>query len=166
MARARMYTDEEKAAVFLALTTHEGNVERSSRDTGVPASTVRGWKKEWAEQGASQEIVAAAAVEADKFITDATRVRDAALAQIEEKLPTAKVSELNAVVGTLDDKIVRARAITRGQGDDKPQQIDAAAVGELLAGFVGEALKQSREREAAISNATGEQAVGALPRQT
>lgn len=161
-----MYTDEEKASVFLALTTHEGNVERSSRDTGVPASTVRGWKKEWAEQGASQEVATLAAEKAYEFIEDATRVRDAALKQIEEKLPTAKVSELNAVVGTLDDKIVRARALQRGSGDDKPQQIDAKAVGELLASFVGTALEQQRERAAAIHQATENKPTEALPAST
>lgn len=153
MAGKRFYTDDEKAAGLLALTTHDGNTRRASRDTGIPEATLRNWKRNWDNQGGPPAAVSEPAAEkASDFVAQATTVRDEALAMIRHKLPEAKVGELNAVVGTLDDKITRAAALARGGKDDAPKQIDARAAGELLAGFVGEAMRQAQERSVVVQD--------------
>jgi transposase-like protein len=148
------YSDEERGNVYLTLTTNDGNVKRTARDTGVPESTVRLWKKEWERGGPPDAVVDHAAHEADTFLVKARATRDKALAIMEEKLPEARVSELNAVVGTLDDKITRAESIRNRPEGDEPKSIDARAAGQLLAGFVEQALAASQERQASIREVT------------
>lgn len=148
------YSDEERGHVYLTLTTNDGNVQRTARDTGVPEATVRLWKKTWEREGAPPGVALQASEEADTFLVKARAVRDAALLQIEIKLPQARVSELNAVVGTLDDKITRAESIRDPKDRAEPKQIDARAAGELLAGFVESALRASQDRQGAIREAT------------
>lgn len=143
----RIYSDEDKARVYTSLTVHEGNVSRTARDTGVAESTVRDWKKTWEADGVPQEIAVQAAAEADAFITKASTIRDEALDRARALIPgSTKIAELTTLAGVLDDKIYRAKTLRPSGQDDGPKQIDARAAGELLAGFVGEAIRQSEER--------------------
>lgn len=144
----RFYSDEEKARVHVALTVNEGNVSRTARDTGVAESTVRDWKQAWERDGVPQEIAVQAAAEADDFIREAVIVRNEAVARARELIPgSTKIAELTTLAGVLDDKIYRARSVRKPDGDDGPKQIDARAAGELLAGFVGEAIRQAEDRQ-------------------
>lgn len=150
----RIYSDEDKARVYTSLTVHEGNVSRTARDTGVAESTVRDWKKSWEQEGVPQEIAAQAAVEADAFITKASTIRDEALDRARDLIPgSTKIAELTTLAGVLDDKIYRAKTLRPTGGDDGPKQIDARAAGELLAGFVAEAIRQGEERQRSVIGA-------------
>jgi len=40
----RTYSDRERAETLTALDANGGNVKRTSRDTGVPCGTIRGWR--------------------------------------------------------------------------------------------------------------------------
>lgn len=42
------YSREDRARVYTTLLSNEGNVKRTARDTGVNATTVRRWKREFA----------------------------------------------------------------------------------------------------------------------
>lgn len=165
------YSDEERSIALLALQTNDWQVRPSARETGIPASTLRDWKKEWQTEGTTAELDVIVDAHATEFVKTATRIRDKALDRIEAILnddeSNPKLTELNAIAGTLDDKIVRARALRRNaEGFEKPETIDARAAGQLLAGFVQEALQMGRERQEAVSNATENKPEKALPAST
>jgi len=162
----RFFSDEDKARVHVALTVHEGNVSRTARDTGIAESTVRDWKKTWERDGVPEEIAVQAAAEADDFIRDASRIRNAALTRAEALIPgSTKIAELTTLAGVLDDKIYRARAIHKPD-EEAPKQIDPRAAGELLASFVGEAMRQSEERQRSVTGAENTPEQPGLPAST
>ena len=43
MAGRATYTEADKAKVFVVLTTNEGNIKRTSRETGVPAAVIHNY---------------------------------------------------------------------------------------------------------------------------
>jgi transposase-like protein len=114
------YTEADKAQAYVVLTTNDGNVKRTARDTGIPETTVSRWKKEWAEKGPPAVDQVEAAVGA--FVDRATSVRDDALTVIDLKIQLlkkdpdkAKLAELTTVLGVLDDKITRAQGLATGR---------------------------------------------------
>lgn len=141
MSRAT-YTDADRAQVYVVLTTNDGNVKRTARDTGVPENTVRRWKREWEENGPpSTEAVEVAVGE---FLTEAVTVRDDALHVIKLKLQLlkkdaskAKLAELTTVVGVLDDKITRAS----GLATSRTEHVHALPPGDQLVAPLLEAFK-------------------------
>jgi len=104
------YTDEQKASAYVVLASNEGNIKRTSRDTGVPISTLRSWRDEWARLEslpAPEKLDEAIGTFADKAET----IRMKALNELERQLHTAKPGDLIKIVGILDDKITRARGL-------------------------------------------------------
>ena len=67
MAGKSQYSDSDKARVYTTLLANEGNVKRSSRETGVPEATVRRWKNEFEENPPPVEVVAEAVAD---FLND------------------------------------------------------------------------------------------------
>lgn len=161
----RAYSDDDKALVLATLAANGGNVKRTARDTTIPEQTVRDWKKQ-ADRGATPASVTSALPAAlDQFVSDAERVRNLALALLESKilLGDIRAGELNAVIGTLTDKI----NLARGQATSRQEQVRTTSPEEF-----GPALKEwlertalaAQEREADIVDAEyEEQALGALP---
>lgn len=115
MAGKAQYSDNDKARVYVCLRANGGNIKRTVRDTGVPASTIRHWRTEWDSDEASPPDVSLVALEATTFVEEAERVRDKALSELERKIPTATPSALVAMVGMLSDKI----ALVRGLATDR-----------------------------------------------
>lgn len=153
MSRAT-YTGADKAQVYVVLTTNEGNVKRTARDTGVPENTVRRWKKEWAENGppSTEEVERAVG----EFLDEAVEVRGMALEVVRLKLEllvkdpeSAKVGELTTLIGVLDDKITRAS----GLATSRTEHVHRLPSGEELREALLEAfrpvqqLTQQREGE-------------------
>lgn len=153
MSRAT-YTDADKAQVYVVLTTNDGNVKRTARDTGVPENTVRRWKKEWAENGPpSTESVERAVGE---FLDEAVELRGMALEALRRKVvllledpKSVKVAELTTLMGVLDDKITRAS----GLATSRTEHVHALPSGDELVAPLLEAFKavqqltQQREGE-------------------
>jgi transposase-like protein len=150
MAGRAKYTDQDKASVFVVLTANDGNVKRTSRETGVPENTVRRWRDEWKKEGPPETDVVEEAV--GDFVGDAERVRNKALLAIEKKIPDAKVSELNNTVGILTDKIDRARGLVdrRVVEHQLPSPDDIRAA---LGTFAAEMQRMAQQREAEIVDA-------------
>src|SRR5512132_4142318 len=73
VASRATYTDEQKAQVYVALTANDGNVKRTSRETGVPEGTVRTWKNLWKSEPPAADKVEEAASD---FIGEAETVRN------------------------------------------------------------------------------------------
>jgi transposase-like protein len=163
VAARTTYTEADKSRVYVVLAANDGNVKRTSRETGVPENTVRRWKKEFEASPPSAELVEAAVGD---FVTDADRVRHKALLKIEALIDgdKVKVGELNNTVGILTDKIDRARGLDVKRVEHE-HRLDPASVREALVGFMTDMHKMSRAREGEIVEAeVVEQA--ALPAKT
>lgn len=156
MAERKKYTDDERGAVLRALTVNNGNVKRTARELNMPPATVKSWKKEWEREGIPDAVKEAAAEDMDAFISDATRARDLALRQWEDKVNQGEVAarDLMTGVGVLTDKINLARGLTRKE--EKPA-LDPAVVRELARGVVEGAVSAARKREEEIVEAEYEE---------
>jgi len=153
---AKAYTDAEIASVYVVLTTNEGNVKRTARDTGVPENTVRRWKKKWESEGPPQldEIEQVAT----DMISEAERVRDLALRKIEDRLREDKgtLAQIVTAYGVLTDKIDRARGIGSSHHHEhkltlpSPDEI-RATLGALVEGVqAGHAVREDEIEDAEI----------------
>lgn len=154
MAR-RLYTDEERAAVYVALAVNDGNVARSSRDTGVAESTVRDWKQTWDAEGVPLEIQNLADSIATGFVHDAERVRDKALKALEQAIDAGEVKSQNliTVVGVLEDKIRLGKGLATSRKETVHSLPDPQEVQNQLAGAVLAVLEAARDRELDIIDA-------------
>lgn len=157
MAGRQQYTDADKARVFAVLTANQENVKRTARETGVPENTVRRWRDEWRANGPPETEQVEEAVE--EFTQHATRVRQKALTLIEDKIDAgdAKIGELNAVVGTLTDKM----HVLQGLATSRTEHVHALPTPEqareLIAPFVQAALHAAALREEEIVDVEAEQ---------
>jgi transposase-like protein len=163
--RPSKYSDDDKARVFTLLTANGGIVKRTARDSGIPEGTVREWKKAW-QGGLPVKVEAALPAVVDEFVSEATSIRSKALKLLEQKIEDgdAKVGELNAVIGTLTDKIqlLSGAATSRNEAVNtgpSPEEFGAA-----IAGFLDAAVLAQEKRAAEIIDAEyEEQPVLGLP---
>jgi transposase-like protein len=145
----RVYTDEEKAKVLVALEANEGIVKRTARETGVAEQTIRDWKKQ-AERGALtagvQDALPAAASE---FATKTERVRDLMLDQLEAKVINDDLNgrDLITGIGVLTDKL----RITRGEATSRTETVQESStpqeIGESIYGFLSRAFAAGEQRD-------------------
>lgn len=168
MANVTVYDDDERASVFAALTANEGNVKRTSRETGLPEQTVRNWKKKWDREGLPAGVEEALPEALDEFVEQASRIRNLALTELELQVEAGEVKarDLITIVGVLTDKVrlVQGHATSRTEQVSlgTPQEYGAAA-GAALAAFLDETVHAAEEREADIMDAEwSEQAQAAL----
>jgi len=160
----RVYTDEERAAVFVALKVNEGNAARSSRDTGVPENTVRDWKARWASRQWDVPNLDHQEKATSEAITATERVRDKALLLLEDKLGEVKPDKLATVYGILDDKVRLHRGLPTSRSESQLALPAAEEVRDRLIEGVRLALTAQREREQDIIEVdVEEQAQVALP---
>lgn len=134
MAGRATYTDEHKAAVYVALAANEGNVKRTARDTGVPISTIRRWRDEWERlDNLPEPKELGEAIE--NFADKAESIRMKALLELERQLHTAKPGDLIKIVGILDDKITRARGLADRTVEHRHVLPTADELRELVTAF-------------------------------
>lgn len=150
MAR-RIFTDEDKARAYVVLTANQDNIKRTARDTGIAESTLRDWKREWADGGPPDMGLVAEA--ADDFMHDAERVRHKALAQLEKKLPDATPSALVATVGMLTDKIAMARGLATTRNETVHALPPAEEIAKTLGAAFEAALQAAKGRDLEIIDA-------------
>ena len=162
----RVYSEEDKAAVFISLMVNKRAVAATSRDTSVPEQTVRDWRKKW-ETGEwetpSQEQQEQSIKNA---IADLERVRDKALVLLEEKMPDEKnAKNLATIFGILDDKVRLHRGLPTSRSESQLALPSADEVKDRLLEGVRLALEAQRTREQDIIDVEeGEQAARlALP---
>jgi len=124
-------------------------VKRTARDTGLPEATIRRWKQVWEAEGPPDTTEVQVAV--SDFLTDAKRIRNKALMELERLIDAqqVKANDLNNVMGTLADKIDRANGLANSRVEHRitlpsPEELRAA-----LAGLTDGAreLAQSRQEE-------------------
>lgn len=165
---ATKFSEADKAKVFVALTSNDGNVKRTTRDTGVPESTVRRWKNEWKQSGPPDQGALEVAV--DEFYDRAEEVRFLALDKIEAKLKDphdkSTMSALIAVVGVLDDKIARVKGIgTSSKVEHQLVLPTAEEFRQVMQGFLRTGLEAAQQRDEEIIEAEVVEQVpkGSLP---
>lgn len=157
MAR-RTYTDQDRANVYVAMRVNDGNIARSSRDTGVPEATVRDWRDTWEREGGpSTEVLELAAGAATDFVIDATRVRDKALAELERQIDAKEVkpAQLIAAVGMAEDKIRLAKGLATSRSETVQKLPDPEELRSKLAEYIIEALSKADERDEDIKHSEG-----------
>ena len=160
MAR-RTYTDDDRGRVFTLLAVNDGNVDRASRESGVPRATVLAWKRKWEKEGAPTDVMDAAVNTAGDFIAEARDVRFKAIQALKDKLDKASPRDLATIVGILDDKISRADAIASGR-DRQVEHLHVHALpepeqlGEILGSYLNKALSAARRRDAVVIEAPEE----------
>jgi len=148
----RRYSAEDKAQALVLLRANDFNVRQASMDLGIPEQTVRDWKKSWDREAPSDEIEAQAEVETDKFVTQAVAVRDVALRRLSEKLDNDEVQprDLNAIIGTLTDKIRLAKGQATARTETIQQGPSPREIGAALVDLVQGAVEAAHDRSADI----------------
>lgn len=148
---ARVYSEEDRARAYVIFVSNNENVKRTSRDTGVPEGTLRGWMRSWAagEIPDTQEV----AIVAGEFVEDASRVRDKALIELERKIPDATPSALVATVGMLTDKINLTKGLATSRTETVHALPPAQDIAEVLGAALQRALQAAQERDMEIIDA-------------
>lgn len=156
MAGRATYTEEDKARVFVVLAANDGNVKRTSRETGVPVGTIRSWRVQFEENPPDTSMLEKVVGD---FVERASSIRDDGLEVIGLKLTLlkndpekAKIAELSTLVGILTDKIDRASGVTQRVSHEHHLP-PADEVRELMRGFVDTVQELSRAREEEIVDA-------------
>lgn len=164
----RNYTDEERGHALFVLHVNGNNARRTARELNIPEGTIRRWRQ-LAEKGELPETsFAIMHQEADEFVQEAEIVRFEALKLLRTKLPNARPAELNAIIGTLDDKITRARGLPTSRVEHTQELPAPDEVRELLGGLVIDAIAKQASRNAEIGEVIDGEIVepAALPSST
>lgn len=144
----RSYTHYDRAAVFAALEVNQGNVKRTARETNIPVSTVRDWKREW-ENGEVPEDVKAVLPEVIEDIVEAlSRVRDKGLLELERAIDAheLKGSALVAAVGMLTDKIRLYKGQATQVREERMELPPSEELRELVSGFFDAVVTEAENR--------------------
>ena len=153
MAGRSTYSDADKARVYTTLLSNDGNVKRTSRDTGIVETTVRRWKADFVTNPPPAQAVEEAVGE---FVADARRVRNKALLEIERQIDAGafKGAALVTVVGVLDDKITRVEGpVHKSQVDHIHHLPSADEARALMHGLVNGAIESGRVRQVELIDA-------------
>lgn len=145
------WSEQDKADAYVVWVMNEHNVRRTSRETGVPHGTLRYWVREWEENGPPDTSVVEKAAEG--FVESASRVREKAIAKLEELIPQAEVKQLSAVatvVGIMDDKIRLASGLATKRTETVHTLPSREDMKELMGGFVDGLVGAAEARAAEI----------------
>lgn len=144
----RIYTEADKAAVYVALTVNDGNIRRTSLNTAVPESTIREWRDAWknGEPTPDPDLIEGSATE---FIEEAEGVRDLALRTLRQQIEKGEVkaAQLVATVGMLEDKIRLGRGLATSRSETVHSLPEPEEYMDALREYLVDALKQHKERE-------------------
>ena len=140
------YTEPEKAQAFVIWVSTDYNMFRTSKDTGIPQSTIRNWIRDWKQEKNIPELEAVEQ-QVDDFIAEADIVRFRALRRIKEVLPEAGPQQLGSlvtVVGVLSDKIDRVKGLPNQRVQ---HTVDTTSVDATLSKFLDGLSELSKNRE-------------------
>jgi transposase-like protein len=158
MAGRASYSEQDKARVFLALAANDGNVKRTARETGVPETTVRNFKREFEDNPPSQELVRQE-FETGDYVAELETLRKELSVALRRKIPDMTGHQLAVSYGIIDDKLTRARGLATSRTEHVhtlPSAEELALAGQMLATGAIEAARQ-RQAELAESNVRREQ---------
>ena len=146
------------------LAANDGNVKRTAKELHIPPSTVRKWRDDW-DKGINIPSVDEIQASSGEFVDEATRVRNLALVELERKIPEASAATLANVIGTLDDRIARAKGVADKVTEHKITLPSRDEIVEALAGLQQQAIDAAVMREQEIVEAEVVE-LRALPKKT
>jgi len=158
------YAESIRAQVYVLLAANDGNVKRTAKEMNVPPSTVRKWRDDW-DKGINIPSVDEIQASSGEFVDEATRVRNLALVELERKIPSASAATLANVIGTLDDRISRAKGVADKITEHKISLPSGDDIAKALAGLQQQAIDAAIEREQEIVEAEVVE-LRALPKKT
>ncbi len=119
-SRRKTWSDNDKGRAYFALQANDWNVDRSSKETKIPISTVRLWAQDWKVNGCPSNIESLAIGVARTWIHEALELQDAVLERMKMVIPNS--SDLRALVtafSTLNDKTTRAQGFATERVEHK-----------------------------------------------
>jgi transposase-like protein len=158
------YTDTGKATVYAHLAANGGNVKRTARETGVPISTVRDWKRTWEKEGVPENISEVLPSVVEDIVDDFTRVRNKLLIELEAQGERGELKgqALVSAIGMLTDKIRLFRGEATSRTESRQSLPDPAALRELVGQFLEDSVRAVEDRSEQIDEAEREPADRAL----
>lgn len=148
MAGRHQYSSRQMAQGYLAIELHQGSVAKASRDCGIPKQTLFNWKQAWEKDGLPKELIAEMQIERGDALNEMIHVRDKAIRRLGSMVERAtSARELATVVGILDDKIHRMKAmnpVEKPRQDVSPEDV-RSALGDMLLDAIGAAAERRRD---------------------
>jgi hypothetical protein len=166
----KVYSDGDRAAVWVALQANENNVAQTSRDTGVPEQTVREWRNAWKKDPPNFDAVMVEQVHSD-FLTVAESTRDLLMVKYREAVERGEVKpdKFPLHIAILTDKVNLLRGLATSRSESTlalPSPEETRKLAENLVSAVRGAIDKAQEREQDIIEVVDyveEQAPKALP---
>lgn len=161
MAGRTTYTEQDKARLYVVLTANNGNIKRTARETGIPESTVRNFKREFDENPPAREAVEAEAVSGD-YIGELESLRTQIIGALRKEIPQMKGQQLAIAFGIVEDKLTRARGLATERTEHVhklPSPEEIALAGQMLAQGAIEAAR-TRQLEMQEANVREQPALG------
>ena len=144
----RQYTEDDKATTLAMLSANGGNVKRTSRDTGIPITTIRQWRD---GKGVSSAVADKSTQKKEQLDSLFERVANAYLQHALSKEVIADTSARDAIIAaaTATDKM----QLLQG----KPTNISKSDHSEMTDEQLDRRIKEleARETEAAGTVAVG-----------
>lgn len=144
MAGRTTYSEVDEARIYVVLTANDGNVKRTSRETGVPESTVRNFKRKFETNPPSVEAVETE-IEAGDYTGDLEVIRTELAIALRREIPHMRGKDLAVALGIVDDKLTRARGLATERTETVhklPSAEELALAGQMLAQGAIEAARQ------------------------
>ena len=134
-ARGRRYSDDEKKAALASLAANNGNLTKTSRETGVSRDKLREWQA--SGLASSPEIATLKKELSDSYRNKLKRAREAGLDRMLELIP--EEHDLHKVTGAV--KVLSELNITEEVADDYSNRpttgVSAATGAETYPGQTG-----------------------------
>jgi transposase-like protein len=143
------WTDEDRAAVYVAWISNDKNIRATARQCGIGHTTVAYWVKEWEKNGPPENLNDRIRANAYEFVHHASSVREKAMKKLEELIPEAEVKQLSAiatVVGIMDDKIRLAQGLATKRTETVHTLPTKEEMKELMSGFADSLVTAAEDR--------------------
>jgi transposase-like protein len=149
MSKRVEWTDEDRAAAYVAWISNDKNTRATARQCGLGHSTLAYWVKEWEKNGPPEHIDDKIRSNAYEFVHHASSVREKAMNKLEELIPDAEVRQLSAiatVVGIMDDKIRLAQGLVTKRTETVHTLPTKEEMKELMSGFADSLVIAAEDR--------------------
>lgn len=115
MAAEKKYSQDDKQRALLLLAANNGNVLKTSQDTGIPRETIRDWAKQ-AQPNAPHDAKTAAT---SRYLKGLGKAKELALGRVIEALPNANAVQAATTLGILHDKEAKEKAAAFGANPEE-----------------------------------------------
>ena len=149
MSKRTEWTDEDRAAAYVAWISNDKNIRATARQCGLGHTTLAYWVKEWEKNGPPENLDDKIRATAYEFVHHASSVREKAMRKLEELIPDAEVKQLSAiatVVGIMDDKIRLAQGLATKRTETVHTLPTRDEMKELMSGFADSLVTSAEDR--------------------